>query len=41
MSASTSPNVLRQYSLIQCLKELTVVADFKLSGGLFKVLGPT
>ena len=35
------PNLLRKYSLIKYLKELTIVADIKLSGGLFQVLDPT
>ena len=35
------PNLLRKYFLILCLKELTLVADFKLLGELFQVLGPT
>ena len=40
MSASTLPNFLMKYSIIQCLKELRLVADFKLLGRLFQVLDP-
>ena len=39
MSASVTPNHLRKYSLIQCLKEFALAADLKLSGKLFQVLG--
>ena len=41
MFASTLPNFLRKSSLIKCLKELTLVADFQLSGRLVQVLNPT
>ena len=41
MFASTLPNLLRKSSLIKCLKELTLVADFQLSRRLVQVLGTT